>query len=105
MNHSDVVAAQKKVCEDLGLDLTGPNCFEITKRVAWALRSENAGLLDKPGGNNKDGYAVDIICYPITMEVPGNGNPPPTNNDLQTRMTVALESIADILKQLAAKVL
>jgi hypothetical protein len=64
MNHSDVVAAQKKVCEDLGLDLTGPNCFEITKRVAWALRSENAGLLDKPGGNNKDGYAVDIICYP-----------------------------------------
>lgn len=54
----------REVKEDLvrrGVALTGPcGAFEITKRVAKKL---NAGLLSKPGGNNCNGYAVDIVCY------------------------------------------
>jgi hypothetical protein len=43
--------------------------FEVTKRVAWALRGENAGLLIKPAGENIvswKGYsfAAARICYP-----------------------------------------
>lgn len=48
-----------------GMNLSGPcGAFAITKRVAWALRATGAGLLAKPTGNNCDGYATDIICYP-----------------------------------------
>jgi hypothetical protein len=43
--------------------------FEVTKRVAWALRGERAGLLIKNGGENIvpwQGYsfAAGRICYP-----------------------------------------
>jgi hypothetical protein len=43
--------------------------FEVTKRVAWALRGEGAGLLIKNGGENIvpwQGYmfAAGRICYP-----------------------------------------
>jgi hypothetical protein len=65
MNHTDVVARIKADLEGRGVNLTGPDgAFEITKRVAWELRGEGAGLLDKPGGNNSHGFATDIICYP-----------------------------------------
>lgn len=38
--------------------------FEITKRVAWELRAEGAGLLSKPSGNNCNGYSMDWVVYP-----------------------------------------
>jgi hypothetical protein len=48
-----------------GEDLSGPcGAFKITRRVAWALRDSGAGLLSKPSGNNCEGYATDVICYP-----------------------------------------
>lgn len=48
-----------------GVDLSGPcGAFAICKRVAWALRHTGAGLLAKPSGNNCEGYATDVICYP-----------------------------------------
>jgi hypothetical protein len=63
-NHADVVAGVKADLQRQGVDLRGANgAFEITKRVAWALRGEGAGLLYKPSGNNAHGYAVGEICY------------------------------------------
>lgn len=43
--------------------------FEVTKRIAWALRGEGAGLLIKNGGENIiswKGYSFSLsrICYP-----------------------------------------
>jgi hypothetical protein len=38
--------------------------FQITKRVAWELRAEGAGLLAKPSGNNCHGYSMDWVVYP-----------------------------------------
>jgi hypothetical protein len=38
--------------------------FQITKRVAWELRHEGAGLLAKPSGNNCHGYSMDWVVYP-----------------------------------------
>lgn len=37
--------------------------FEITKRVAWRLRDEGAGLLEKRSGNNCLGYSMDWVVY------------------------------------------
>jgi hypothetical protein len=62
--------------------------FEVTKRVAWALRGEGAGLLLKGSGENIvpwRGYvfAAGRICYPdghifkvISDVGPGGGNAP-----------------------------
>jgi len=59
------VAAVKAQLEAQGVNLLGPcGAFAITKRVAWGLRGAGAGLLSKPGGNNCDGYATDIIAFP-----------------------------------------
>lgn len=63
--HADVVARIKSELEARGVSLVGPcGAFEIVKRVAWELRGEGAGLLAKPSGNNCQGFATDIICYP-----------------------------------------
>jgi hypothetical protein len=63
--HVDVVARIKAELEARGVSLVGPcGAFAITRRVAWALRAEGAGLLSKPAGNNCEGFATDIICYP-----------------------------------------
>jgi hypothetical protein len=48
---------------------SGAAAFEITKRVAWLLRGEGAGLLIKTGGENIIswmGYSFSLsrICYP-----------------------------------------
>lgn len=60
-----LVEAVKAHLEAIGTNLSGPcGAFAITQRVAWELRSTGAGLLSKPAGNNCDGYATDIICYP-----------------------------------------
>lgn len=64
VNHLDTVVNMKRQLEAAHVDLTGPcGAFEITKRVAWALRGEGAGLLAKPSGNNCDGFATDIVMY------------------------------------------
>ena len=58
------VAAVKAQLKAKGVDLSGPcGAFAITKRVAWGLRANGAGLLSKPGGNNCEGFAVDIVCF------------------------------------------
>jgi len=81
-NHQPTVAQVKADLVARGLDLSGPcGAFQITKRVAWQLRSEGAGLLDKPSGNSCLGYAVDIIAYPggqlfdILTDSGGNNGP------------------------------
>lgn len=66
---SSVVAQAKAEAEAAGFvySKSSPECpdrFEITKRAAWKLQSEGAGLLSKTFGNNCQGYAVDIIAYP-----------------------------------------
>lgn len=64
-SHPDVVAAVKADLQARGVDLSGAcGAFQITKRVAWRLRDEGAGVLDKPAGNQCEGRAVDIIIYP-----------------------------------------
>jgi hypothetical protein len=45
------------------------SAFEVTKRVAWALRGEGAGLLIKNGGDNVTAwqgsrFSSSRICYP-----------------------------------------
>jgi len=60
----ELVTTIKAELEGRHIDLSGPcGAFEITKRVAWAMRAEGAGLLAKPTGNNCDGYAVDIVAF------------------------------------------
>lgn len=61
----EVVAAVKNDLVARGVNLAGPcGAFEITKRVAWVLRAQGVGLLDKPGGNNCQGYSVDYLVFP-----------------------------------------
>jgi hypothetical protein len=48
---------------------SGALAFEVTKRVAWLLRGEGAGLLIKNGGENTIGwqgysFSISRICYP-----------------------------------------
>lgn len=66
---SGVVAEAKQEAEETGIvySRNSPECpdrFEITKRAAWKLRGEGAGLLSKTSGNNCQGYSVDLIIYP-----------------------------------------
>lgn len=64
-DRSNVVQAAKDELEARGVDLSGPcGAFAIVELAAWRLRDEGAGLLDKPGGNNCQGFATDIIAYP-----------------------------------------
>ena len=72
----DTVTQVKQELVNQGVDLSGPcGAFKITKRVAWALRGENAGLFIKTSGNNCDGYATDIIAYPtgVIFDILGDG--------------------------------
>jgi len=77
--HPDQTSLVAQIKADLvsrGVDLTGPcGAFEITKRVAWALRNDQAGLLSKPSGNNCQGYSTDIIIYPdgYNYDILGSG--------------------------------
>jgi hypothetical protein len=64
----------------------GDLAFEVTKRVAWLLRGQGAGLLIKNGGENTTswrGYSFSIsrICYSnggivkvVSDAGPGGGN-------------------------------
>ena len=94
------VAAVKARCLAAGIMLSGAEgAFQITKRVAWGLRARGAGLLAKPGGNQCDGYATDIVCwqdraYDILSDG-GNSNGPTWNetgvDDLAARWRPAVQ--------------
>jgi hypothetical protein len=65
MGNAADVALIKGQLEGFGEDLSGPcGAFKITRRVAEHLANERAGLLVKRQGNNCEGFATDIICYP-----------------------------------------
>ena len=65
VDHTALVANVKADLVHSGVPLADScGAFAITKRVAWSLRAEGAGLLSKPSGNNCDGFAVDIVAYP-----------------------------------------
>lgn len=60
----DLVQQTKDALLARGEDLSGPcGAFKITKRVAWALRSQGYCLLSKPSGNNCEGYSVDYVVH------------------------------------------
>lgn len=78
------VAEMKAYLQSHGVNLSGPcGAFAITQNVAWGLRNYGFGLLDKPSGNNCEGYATDIVM-PNTgtgsivdiLGDAGNGNVP-----------------------------
>lgn len=59
-----VVEAVKASLVANGVSLSGPcGAFEITKRVAYELRADGAGLHRKTGGNNCQGYSTDIVLF------------------------------------------
>ena len=63
-DRTGVVALAKADLLAKGLDLNSAcGAAEITNLAAWRMRTDGAGILDKPGGNNCRGYAVDIIVY------------------------------------------
>jgi hypothetical protein len=65
---------------------TVEDAFEVTKRVAWALRGEKAGLLIKNGGENiiswhGMSFSAGRICYPdghiykVLTDIPATNGP------------------------------
>ena len=60
-----IITQAKADLQRTGHTFTTPcDAFAIVELAAWRMREEGAGLLDKPGGNNCRGFAVDIIAYP-----------------------------------------
>lgn len=58
------IAQARDIVLARGVDLsTLCGVFEWTKQSAWMLRNIGAGLVDKPGGTNCDGYSVDGIMF------------------------------------------
>jgi hypothetical protein len=75
---------------------TEEGAFEVTKRVAWLLRGEGAGLLIKNGGENIVswmGYSFSAgrICYPdghiykVLSDIPSTNGPSWQDNDFVDR--------------------
>jgi hypothetical protein len=62
-DHTDLVRRVKDYVVSKGTNLT-TNCgaFEIVKRVAWALRSEGAGLLTTYHSSQCNGFSSDIVA-------------------------------------------
>lgn len=60
----ELVASIKAGLVARGISLAGAcGAFEITKRVAWALRASGAGLLEKLTGNKCENRATDIVMF------------------------------------------
>jgi len=75
---------------------TVEGAFDVTKRVAWALRGEGAGLLIKNAGENViawQGYNFPAgrICYPdghifkVLTDIPSTNGPSWHDNDYVDR--------------------
>lgn len=61
-NHLDIVQQQYEALRARGWQFLGAEgIFELTKRVAWALKDEGFGLLKKVTGNQAFGYSTDKI--------------------------------------------
>ena len=98
MTKVELIASIKADLVARGVNLTGPcGAFEITKRVAWALRGEGIGLVAKNAAQNgcdangvryaidalmlRDGQTWDILVNGGGEErngvpIPGTGNGP-----------------------------
>jgi hypothetical protein len=70
-DYIDLVTEIRAAVERSGIPVTGSltGGFEVTKRVAWALRHEGAGLLMKAGGENivewaGVSFSASRVCYP-----------------------------------------
>ena len=95
------LAADKEALVECVHDLVKPartveGAFEVTKRVAWALRHEGAGLLIKNGGENIvswQGYwfSAGRICFPnghiykVLTDIPSTNGPSWQDNDFVDR--------------------
>ena len=75
---------------------TEHGAFEVTKRVAWLLRGEGAGLLIKNGGENivswmGRSFSAGRICYPdghiykVLSDIPSTNGPSWQDNDFVDR--------------------
>lgn len=85
---------------------TPAGAFEITKRVAWLLRSKGVGLLLKPSGENivtwgGISYSAGRVCYEngriikILTDVPTTNGPQwSDNNDLSGAWSRAIDPSA-----------
>lgn len=64
-DRTDMVRSVKNALVAAGTPTLVGDCgaFEITKRVAWALRAEGVGLQSKPAGANCQGYAPGILMW------------------------------------------
>ena len=63
-SHRETVVEVKRQVVAQGISISGPcGAFQITKRVAWVLRSEGYGLIAK-GGNHCEGYSTDAVILP-----------------------------------------
>jgi hypothetical protein len=86
--HVALVRCVRDALMAAGLNLDSGNpAFEITKRVAWLLRDEQAGLLIKPAGENVvqwNGYPLSAsrLCFPNgqLFKVVGDAGPGGQNN-------------------------
>lgn len=64
LDQTDLVVQVKADLIAQEVDVSGScGAFEITKRVAWALSADGAGLLSRTSGDNCNGRASDIIMY------------------------------------------
>ena len=62
-DQSGIVVRVKNYLVSQGIDLSGDcGAFEITKRVAWALKDQGIGLISK-GGTNCNGFSTDKIAF------------------------------------------
>ncbi len=84
-NHTQLVQQVKDYLISRGIDTSGYcGAFEITKRVAWALRNEGAGILATIHSANCNGFAAGFIAYTDDSQVDilgdvGGGNTPSWN--------------------------
>lgn len=92
--HTATVAQAKAILVAQGADLTTPcGAWAITDLTAWLLRAEGAGILDKPTGNQCQGYSVDVIIYKtgkcFDVLVDSTGANTPAWNELEGLCDVA----------------
>lgn len=84
-DHRALVESVKADLVARGVKLEGPcGAFEITHRVAWALRFGSARLVEKTSGNNCRAFAVDLVAFAdgsyVDMLVDSGGENGPTWN-------------------------
>lgn len=84
-DHRALVASVKADLVARGVQLEGPcGAFEITHRVAWALRFTGARLVEKTSGNNCRAFAVDLVGFSdgsyVDMLIDSGGANEPTWN-------------------------